>query len=162
MPACMRAWVCMGVWPGIVLAEKNCTGSWSPHALVPTPGSWGHAGPAFPSVGQDAGAPTYWPLYKYKETKDFQRKKVKLKVKSISVYNCFTHNSTCDHGSYPVVLIWVLICPPKSSRLYCFPSKDRELPSICNPGGGIPLSLARFCRIWEGFSWSRHWLVPEL
>lgn len=51
---------------------------------------------------------------------------------------------------------------PKSWRLYCLPEKVSELPSPSMRGGGIPRTLATRWRIWVGFSWSLHWLIPEL
>lgn len=51
---------------------------------------------------------------------------------------------------------------PKSCKLYCLPENVRELPSLSRRGGGMALNLATCWRIWEGFSWSLHWLIPEL
>lgn len=51
---------------------------------------------------------------------------------------------------------------PKSSRLYFFPKKNSELPFPSMRGGGMPLNLATCWRTWEGFSWSLHWLIPDL
>lgn len=59
-------------------------------------------------------------------------------------------------------LINGMVTLPKLCKLYCFPEKDKELPSPSSSGGGTPLSLAKFWRIWEGFSWSLHRLIPDL
>lgn len=73
-------------------------------------------------------------------------------------------NTTIETAHWVCAMITGLsrIAIPNSCRWYSLPAKDNELPSPSMRGLGTPRTLARFWSIWEGFSWSLHWLIPDL
>lgn len=51
---------------------------------------------------------------------------------------------------------------PNSASVYSWPLKRSDVPLSSVLGLDKPFRRARFSRIWDGFSWSLHWLTPEL